>query len=80
MLCPKAELVQHPVTPVFEWEKDVVNVHNYTGIETRQYLEKKVIDVAVYLHRMGAIDEQNIARFELGKKIHIEILNLGLNQ
>ena len=50
------------------------------GLQTRQYLQEKVIDVAAYLHRVRAVDEQDVTRVELGKKFQVDVLNLCLNQ
>ena len=75
----KSETPPAPSHADIERQKNIVYVHDYSRLETRQYFQEQIIDVIAYFHGMGAVDEQDVARHELGEKFQVNVLNLCLD-
>ena len=65
----KSETHPAPIAPVLKGKEDIVDVHDDSRLETRQYFQEQIIDVAANLHGVGAVDEQDVARARVARKI-----------
>ena len=79
LLGPKAKFLLHPIAPVIEGQKDIVDMHNDAWLETWQDFQEEIIDVPANFHRVRTVDKQDIAGLELRKEIKIDILDLLLD-
>ena len=80
LLGPKAKFLHHPIAPVLERQKDIVDVHDDAWLETRQDFQEEIIDVSANFHRMRTVDKKNVAGVELREEFEVDVLDLFLDQ
>lgn len=73
LFSPKPMVVHNPFFRIFEWEKDVMYVHENTCSQAGYDLEVLVIDIISDAKHVARVDKQNIALGEVPKQRIIDL-------
>ena len=69
----------HPIAPILEGQKDIVDVHDHAWLEARQDFQEEIIDVSANFHRMRTVDKKNVTGVELREEFEVDVFHFFLD-
>ena len=75
LFAPEPQFIDDPVAPVIEGEQNIVHVDDDAGVQSGQYLEEEIVNVAANFYRVRTVDEKEIAGAELREKLQLDVFH-----
>src|SRR6058998_2855501 len=72
---PESHLVENPVLPHLHWKGNIMDVDDDAWFQTRDDLQKQIVDVTADPGHVRRIDEQDVPRAKPFKDAEIDLLN-----
>src|SRR2546425_7458210 len=72
---PESHLVENPILPHLHWKRNVMDMNDDAGFQTRDDLQKQIVDVTADPGHVRRINEQNVPGAQSFKDAEIDLLN-----